>query len=89
MYAGEIIEKVKGLTHDKLTYFVRAGYINPQKIKKGSLFYNEFSEKDFFLVSHAWNYIQTYDMKTRAAFERAQAEFVNPQMSFCLAGERS
>ena len=81
MTAGEILKQVEGLTHDKLTYFVRAGYLSPKKIKRGTLNYNKFSDKDLFLVKRAWDYIKTYDMKTSAAFGRAQAEFADPQLS--------
>ena len=59
MMAGDIIKEVNGLSHDKLTYFVRAGYLKPKKVKRGSLHYNIFSKKDLFLVKHAWEYIQT------------------------------
>ena len=82
MNAGNILQQVDGLTHDKLTYFVRAGYLNPKKIKRGSLDYNDFSEKDLFLVRRAWEYIKTYDMKTKTAIKRAENEFNDPQMSF-------
>ena len=82
MTAGEILEQVDGLTHDKLTYFVRAGYLNPKKIKRGSLNYNDFSDNDLFLVKCAWNYIKTYDMRTKSAFERAEADYADPQVSF-------
>jgi len=54
MTAGEIIQEVAGLTHDKLTYFVRAGYLKPKKFKRGSLNYNNFSDTDLFLVKIAW-----------------------------------
>ena len=80
MIAGEILEQVDGLTHDKLIYFVRAGYINPNKIKRGSLYYNDFSGRDLSLIRRAWDYIKTYDMKTRAALERAEADLADPQM---------
>jgi len=56
-------------------------YPNPKKIKKGSLNYNKFSGKDLFLVKRAWEYIKTYDMKTKAAFKRAENEFNDPQMA--------
>lgn len=57
MKAGYIINQIEGVTHDKLTYFVRAGYINPRKIKKGTLNYNDFSERDFKIIKIAWDYI--------------------------------
>ena len=81
MIAGEILEQVDGLTHDKLTYFVRAGYLHPKKIQRGTLNYNDFSERDLQLVIRAWDFIQTYDMKTKSAFMRAEAEMDDPQRS--------
>jgi len=81
MTAGDILERVEGLSRDKLTYFVRADYVKPHKVKKRSLYYNEFSEKDFFLIKRAWEYITKYDMRTRAAFERAEREYADPQLS--------
>jgi len=81
MNAGEIIEQVDGLTHDRLTYFVRAGYVNPRKIKHGSLNYNEFSRRDLEIIKRAWEYISTYDMRTRSAFERANKDYEDPQLS--------
>jgi len=81
MNAGEIIQQAEGLTHDKLTYFVRAGYVQPEKIKRGSLLYNEYSQKDLDLIKIAWDYIKTYDMKTRSAFQRALTQLEDAQMS--------
>jgi hypothetical protein len=80
MIAGEIIEQVEGLTHDKLTYFVRAGYLQPNKIKRGSLNYNDFSEDDLELVKLAWEYIKSFGTKTSIAFEKAKSEVEDPQM---------
>lgn len=79
MIAGEILAKVDGLTHDKLTYFVRAGYLQPKKVRRGSLDYNDFSDRDLQLVTRAWGYIQEFDMKTKSAFQRAEAELNDPQ----------
>lgn len=80
LFAGEILEQIDGLTHDKLTYFVRAGYLEPTKIKRGSLYYNDFSGGDLSLVRLAWGYIKTFDMKTRSAFERAREDLNDPQL---------
>jgi len=80
MNAGKILEQVEGLTQDKLTYFVRAGYLNPKKIKRGTLQYNDFSKKDLELVKVAWDYIKAYGTKTNVAFEKAKNELNNPQM---------
>ncbi len=80
MTAREILEQVDGLTHDKLTYFVRAGYLNPKKIERGSMRYSDFSEKDLALVKIAWDYIQTYGTKTSIAFKKAQDDLNDSQM---------
>ena len=34
MYAGEVLKRINGLTNDRLTYFVRAGYVRPKRIKR-------------------------------------------------------
>lgn len=72
MNAGDILKNINGLTHDKLTYFVRCGYVNPVKIRRGSLDYNQFSDDDLELIRGAWHFIRKYDMKTKSAFERAR-----------------
>lgn len=81
MNSGEILQEIDGLTQDKLTYFVRAGYINPKKIRRGSLNYNVFSDNDLSLVKRAWDYIKKYGTKTSIAFEKARNELSDPQMS--------
>ena len=80
MNAGEILKNISGLTHDKLTYFVRSGYVRPDKIRRGDLYYNDFSETDLDIIKRAWAYICTYDMKTRSAFERAKRESDHKQL---------
>jgi DNA-binding transcriptional MerR regulator len=80
MNAGEIMQQVEGLTLDKLTYFVRAGYVKPEKIKRGSLYYNDFSQRHLEIIKRAWKHISTFDMKTRSAFERAKKEIKDTQI---------
>jgi len=84
MYAGGILKRVKGLTYDKLTYFVRAGYVTPKKIKKESLYYNDFSEEDIQLIKRAWRFISHHNVRTRAAFKRARKEGEDPQLRLNL-----
>jgi hypothetical protein len=74
MNAGEILKNIDGLTHDKLTYFVRSGYVKPEKVRRGTLYYNDFSKDDLEVIKRAWGYIRKYDTKTRTAFERAKRE---------------
>ena len=80
MFAGEILDKVKGLTRDKLAYFVNAGYVKPKKVKRGTLYYNQFSEKDFLIIKCAWKYIKKH-MRVRSAFERAVKEYEQGKLS--------
>ena len=81
MYAGGIIKRITGLTYDKLAYFVRAGYVTPKKIKKESLYYNDFSEEDIELIKRAWRLISHHNLRTRAAFKRARQESEDTQLS--------
>ena len=80
MTAGEVLNLVRGLTRDKLSYFVRAGYVSPKKVKRGSLDQNQFSEKDVFLIGRAWEYMTRYQTSPKAAFEKAARDY--PQMGF-------
>ena len=84
MYAGGVLKRVNGLTYDRLSYFVRAGYINPKKVKKESLYYNDFSEEDVDLIKRAWNLISRHNLRTRIAFKRARHESEGPQLSLDL-----
>lgn len=89
MTAGEIIAIVgEGLTHDKLTYFVRVGYVKPKKIKRGSLYYNDFSKNDLEIIKRAWEYIKKYDMRVRASFLRARKEVEDYQLKLPLTTKR-
>jgi DNA-binding transcriptional MerR regulator len=84
MYAGEVLKRVSGLTYDKLKYFVRAGYLEPKKVKKESLYYNDFSEEDVKVIKRAWTLISTHHIRARAAFARAKGQGREPQLSLKL-----
>jgi len=84
MYAGGVLKRVSGLTYDKLKYFVRAGYLEPKKVKKESLYYNDFSEEDVEVIKRAWTLISTHHMKARTAFARAKGQGRAPQLSLKL-----
>jgi DNA-binding transcriptional MerR regulator len=88
MDAGEIIAQVERLTHDRLTYFVRVGYVKPKKVKHGNLYYNEFSQRDLEIIKRAWEYITISDMRVRAAFEKARKEVEDPQLRLPLRASR-
>ena len=84
MYAGGVLKRVDGLTYDKLIYFVRAGYVNPRKIKSQSLYYNDFSEKDVELIKRAWELIFKHKVKIKTAFERAREKGEGIQLTLNL-----
>lgn len=56
------------------------GYVKPKKVKRGLLYFNDFSEQDLEIVRRAWDYISKSDMRVRAAFERASKECNDRQM---------
>jgi hypothetical protein len=84
MYAGEVLKRVEGLTYDRLTYFVRAGYIRPRRIKSQSLYYNDFSPEDVELIKHAWELISKHHLRTKTAFQRAQEKGKGLQLNLGL-----
>jgi hypothetical protein len=84
MYAGGVLKRVSGLSHDKLNYFVRAGYVEPKKVKKESLYYNDFSEDDVALIGRAWMLISSNNMRARAAFARAKENGKASQLTLNL-----
>ena len=73
---GEVISRVgKGLNHHKLSYFVREGYIDPEKEKRGHQVYKIYTESDFWIIERAMTYIEKYQTRPQAAFERARREY--------------
>ncbi len=84
MYAGGVLKRVNGLTYDKLTYFVRAGYVKPKKIKKKSLLYNDYSQEDLELIKRVWELISKHDIKTKTAFKSAGEEVEDLQLTLNL-----
>ena len=84
MYAGEVLKRVDGLTYERLTYFVRAGYVRPRRIKTQSLYYNDFSPKDVELIKRAWELISKHDLLIKTAFQRAQEKGKGLQLNLGL-----
>ncbi|MCL4706162.1 hypothetical protein KJ068_13425 [bacterium] len=78
---GEILEKVgKGLNRDKLAYFVREGYLQPQKVQRGGQVYKYYLESDLWILDRAMMYMEKYQTRPRAAFERARQEFQQTEL---------
>ena len=84
MYAGEVLKRVEGLSYDRLTYFVRAGYVKPRRIKTQSLYYNDFSPEDVELIKRAWELISKHDLRIKVAFQRAQKKGKDVQLNLDL-----
>jgi hypothetical protein len=82
MNAGDILSRVPGLTREKLSYYVRAGFVKPKKIRRGELDYNEFSEEDLITISQAFELIRQYQTRPKAAFERSRKELRQMKLSF-------
>ncbi len=73
---GEVIKRVgKGLTRDKLAYFVREGYLQPQTEQRGEQTYKFYRESDLWILNRAMTYIEKYQTRPRAAFEKARKEY--------------
>jgi DNA-binding transcriptional MerR regulator len=87
MTTGEMIDQVPGLTLDKLTYYVRAGYVRPKKLKRKSLYYSDFSKQDLLLIKRAWQSISGLNMRVRAAFELASKELADAQLRIPFSDE--
>jgi DNA-binding transcriptional MerR regulator len=84
MYAGGVLKRVSGLTYDKLLYYVRAGYVEPKKVKKESLYYNDFSEEDVELIKRAWTLISEHDVRAKVAFDRVKKQGMGSQLTLNL-----
>jgi hypothetical protein len=72
---GEVIQRVgKGLTRDKLAYFVREGYIKPKTEQRGEQVYKFYRDAEVWILDRAMTYIEKYQTRPRAAFEKARKE---------------
>ena len=80
MKPNEVLERVPSLGREQLSYYAQAGYISPKKHKRGKNEYNDYSENDLLVIEKAFYYIQTFDTKTKAAFQRARKELKQPQL---------
>lgn len=82
MMPKDIIEKISGLTREQLTYYVKMGYVNPRKYKRGKNEYSQFSENDLLVIEKAFHYIENYGTKPKIAFEKAREELKQPELRF-------
>lgn len=81
MVPQEVIENIPGLTREKLSYYVNKGYINPEKEKRGSNYFNVFSKEDFLVIKRAFSYIKQFGSQPRIAFEKARKDLKEPNLN--------
>jgi len=78
---GEVIERVgKGLNRDKLAYFVREGYLKPQTEQRGEQVYKFYQDREVWILDRAMTYIDKYQTRPRAAFEKARKEYEQTEL---------
>lgn len=78
---GEVIQRVgKGLNRDKLAYFIREGYLQPQTRQRGKQVYKFYHESDVWILDRAMTYMEQYQTRPRAAFEKARQERVQTEL---------
>jgi len=82
MTPKDIIDKVSGLTRDQLAYYVRMGYVNPQKYTRGKNEYSEFSEKDLLVIEKAFHYIGKFGTTPKIAFGKAREDLKQARLRF-------
>jgi hypothetical protein len=78
---GEVIKRVgKGLNRDRLAYFIREGYIQPQTEQRGKQVYKFYREADVVIIDRAMTYMEQYQTRPRAAFEKARQELEQAEL---------
>lgn len=79
---GEVITRVgKGLNRDKLAYFIREGYIQPQTEQRGKQVYKFYADADVLILARAMTYMEEYQTRPRAAFEKARQEIKQAELN--------
>lgn len=78
---GEVIKRVgKGLNRDKLAYFIREGYLQPKTERRGKQVYKFYLETEVWVLDRAMTYMEQYQTRPRAAFEKARQERVQTEL---------
>lgn len=79
---GEVIARVgKGLNRDKLAYFIREGYLHPQTEQRGKQVYKFYRDEDVLILARAMTYMEEYQTRPRAAFEKARQEIKQAELN--------
>jgi uncharacterized protein YjaZ len=82
---GEVIKKVsKGLNRDNLAYFVREGYIEPKKNRRGNQVYKQYTEANLWIIDRAMTYMEKFQTRPRAAFEMAKKDYSKGELGLNL-----
>ena len=66
MYTVEVLKLIDGLTKDRLSYFIREGYVKPKRIEVDNFLLNDFSEEDIEVIRRA----RRLDIRPDARFRR-------------------
>ncbi len=82
MRIGEIIKDV-GIPRSKIYYLEQRGYIKPTRTEKGDIDILDFSEKDFLLIKHMWEYMKE-GFRVKIAYKKAKEEVEDPQLKLNL-----
>ena len=69
MYTVEVLKLIDGLTKDRLSYFIREGYVKPKKIEVDNFLLNDFSEEDIEVIRRARRLDFGPDVRYRKASE--------------------
>jgi len=72
MHTGKVLKLIDGLTKDRLSYFVRAGYVKPKKIEVDNFRFNDFSEEDVELIKRVQKLDFKSEVRRQKTLERAK-----------------
>ena len=72
--------RIIDIPRQKLYYLEQKGYIKPQKVVIGEKGFREYSEEDVKKIECIWKYLKK-GFKYTVAYQKAQDELNNPQMS--------
>lgn len=95
MRISEILDQVEGLTKNKLLYWVRKGYLQPKKVQKEKIEWNDFDEHDLEKAKLMQEYAQLgyssqeaskwadEELSKRDSFSPRQVMKLFPPLGFC------
>jgi len=73
MKLAEILNKIEGLTRDKVYYFESQGFISSKRIKRGRIERREYTEEAYKKLKALWRYYEE-GFPPKVAYEKAVKE---------------